>query len=152
MGCRNKGFTLVELMVSIAIVGILTAMAVPAYHTWQQRAYGSEAAIMLKQLTEAEITYYLDNNKYFSEDTPLSVRHDSQEPANASDQIFNNLHLRIPQGHFIDYDLYAEEDTFYLIITVSDKANFDLFKGTSQIYAILDKDGQVNIMYAGLPK
>ena len=149
---NGKGFTLVELMVTLAIVGILFATAIPVYRTWQQRAYGSEAAIMLKQLINAQIAYYLDRDVYFKEGERLSVRHDSEEPAGAVEDIYENLNILIPQGHFIDYDLYSEGDSFFLIISSSPAAGFDIFKDTPQIYAELDKDGKITIEYARKPE
>ena len=39
---NNKGFTLVELLIVVAIVGILAAVAVPAYNNYTRRAYFTE--------------------------------------------------------------------------------------------------------------
>ncbi len=145
----KKGFTLVELMVTIAIVGILVATAVPVYHTWQQRAYGSEAAIMLKQLINAEIAYYLENDEFYPNNYSIEIFHDGNtNPDGAVDMVGKNLNIEIPQRHFIDYVLTGDNVNGTFFITITSQGNFDLFKGTSQIYATLDKDGKSEVFYA----
>ena len=72
------------------------------------------------------------------------------DPPGADEKIKQNLNISIPRGHFIDYDLYAEGNLFYLVMSAH--GDFNLFKDTPQIYASLDKDGNVKIEYAKKPE
>lgn len=55
---RARGFTLVELMIAVAIIGLLTAVAVPAFSRFARRARTVEASLNLQRLTQASAAYY----------------------------------------------------------------------------------------------
>jgi type IV pilus assembly protein PilA len=61
---NSKGFTLVELMIVVAIIGILAAVAVPNYQKYQARARQSEAKLVLSSLYTAEKSYAVESSSY----------------------------------------------------------------------------------------
>lgn len=61
---RQDGFTLVELMVVVAIIGLLSAVAVPNFKKYQAKAKMSEAKLQLSALYTAETAFYSDYNIY----------------------------------------------------------------------------------------
>ncbi|MCD6305534.1 MAG: prepilin-type N-terminal cleavage/methylation domain-containing protein [Deltaproteobacteria bacterium] len=64
----EKGFTLIELMIVIAIIGILAAIAIPQFSSYRKRAFNSAAQSDLKNAATAEEAYYVDNQTYGADD------------------------------------------------------------------------------------
>lgn len=60
----SKGFTLIELMIVIAIIGILAVIAIPNFMEFQARSKRSEAYANLKAIHTAEKAYYADKETY----------------------------------------------------------------------------------------
>jgi type IV pilus assembly protein PilA len=60
----EKGFTLIELLVVILIIGILAAIAIPAFLNQKGKAYDSNAKSDARTAATAEETYFTDNNAY----------------------------------------------------------------------------------------
>ena len=63
-GSNEKGFTLIELMIVIAIIGILAAIAIPNFVSYRQRSYNSAAQSDLKNMMTAQEAYFVDYMKY----------------------------------------------------------------------------------------
>ena len=63
---QSRGFTLIELMITVAIVGILAAVALPAYNDYIRRGYSSEAVSKLGTYRVQLEQYYQDNRNYGS--------------------------------------------------------------------------------------
>ena len=60
----QKGFTLIELMITVAIVGILAAVALPAYQDYTIRAQVSEAFPLADGVKTAMSEYYAQNGAF----------------------------------------------------------------------------------------
>jgi type IV pilus assembly protein PilA len=62
----QKGFTLIELMIVIAIIGILAAIAIPQFSAYRKRSYNSSANADLRNAATAQEAYYVDEETYTS--------------------------------------------------------------------------------------
>jgi len=63
---NRKGFTLIELMIVVAIIGILAAIAIPSFLAMQLRAKRSELPTNLDAIRTAEKAYHAEWDQYLS--------------------------------------------------------------------------------------
>jgi len=147
---RQGGFTLLELLVTVLILGVLSATAIPLYHTWTQRAYGTEASLMMKQILDGEIIYYLEHDDFFPAGmgSTVTVREDgSAVPAGAFAQIEDALKVNVPSKHHLDYELTNGGGFCVVKISSSPPPGFPLFKNDQPyLYATLDTEGKVHYL------
>jgi type IV pilus assembly protein PilA len=61
---NHKGFTLIELMIVIAIIGILAAIAIPQFTAYRKRSYNSAAQSDIRNAATAQEAYYVENLCY----------------------------------------------------------------------------------------
>lgn len=61
---RSEGFTLIELMIVVALIGVLAAIAMPTFRNHVYRAMRSEAELNLKGIYQAQYAYHVVNGDY----------------------------------------------------------------------------------------
>ena len=87
---NQKGFTLIELMIVIAIVGILAAVALPAYQDYTVRAKMSEPMALLGEAKTSVSEYYIANGVMPTNSSQAGLRSDVDTAIVASVLFANN--------------------------------------------------------------
>lgn len=132
-GTSTRGYTLIELMIVVAIIGVLAAVAIPAYQNYVARAKVSEGLILAQPLRQAVVEYIalngalpeVENNTWNLILDELGVHNNTDSGAASGahvKRIWWNNNARHP-GIRIKYDGGALDDRMlYLQARISDGA------------------------------
>lgn len=61
---KNRGFTLIELMIVVAIIAILTAVALPSYQNYVRKSKRADATNKLTDIANQQVQYFMENRSY----------------------------------------------------------------------------------------
>jgi len=96
---NKKGFTLLELVIVIVIVGVLSIVAVPVYRSYTENAYLTEAKALLGGVYKAEKIYYVEFGRFAVGSAKDSLGIDS-----SGNKFFRNFEIvETPNGGFSAY-------------------------------------------------
>lgn len=97
VGRRQPGFTLIELMIAVAIAAILAAIAYPSYQQYVTRTQRGIAKASLVQVMDRQAQYFADNKQFAADLTTLAFSADpfginrkgKEIAATSSERIYN---------------------------------------------------------------
>lgn len=70
---KYNGFTLIELMIVVAIIGIMSAIAYPSYTSYMKKSARADAKVGLVKLADKQERFYLQNNSYTATIADLGI-------------------------------------------------------------------------------
>ena len=126
----NKGFSLMEILIVIVIIGILATLAVPKYMSITRKAKEAEAKLMLNQVHTLQESYYSENDVYADTIEKLGFEHEKL----ISDGGKARFRIAIEKGNMESYKATATS-----IVDFDKDGNFSVWE--------VDEEGKITNVY-----
>ncbi len=75
MPSKNRGFTLIEVLIVTVIIGILAAIAIPKFSNTKRKAYAASMKTDLRNLVTIEEAYFFDNTTYTTDKSAAGLNY-----------------------------------------------------------------------------
>ena len=96
---RARGFSLIELMITVVIIGVLAAVAYPSYQDYMRRGYRSAAQTFMMTIAQRQEQYLLTNRSYAATVAALNL---TQPPETTGKYTFTVTATTAPLGYTIE--------------------------------------------------
>ena len=145
---RRRGFTLLELMVAVAIIGILASTAITSFLRYQWRSKRSEAYANLESIRKVEISYQSEFGSYVSAVPSPAVAVPSEMKQNWPPRGYFDA---VPGGGFEQVGWAPEGPTFfdYEVVAMPDVGAGPYF--TARAFGDVDGDGFLSVFMYVVP-
>ena len=140
---NRKGFTLVELMIVVAIIGILAAIAIPNFLQFRLKAKTSEAKSNLGAIRSTEVAYFAEWNFYVA---GITMANANPDPRTVAGTRATKI-AWVTTSRFSILGFAPEGSVFYSYYLEPTGSNFDASTFTAHAIGDLDDSGDTADFY-----